>query len=85
MKTKKNIIVTEEDGLAVDNSKSKGLSLATRKKPKTLLEAIDNINTKLSKYVREHRNEDVDLTKALFLHTITVYYYRISLDFYCLR
>ena len=64
MKTKKNIIVTEEEGLAVDNSKSKGLSLATRKKPKTLLEAIDNINTKLSKYVREHRNEDVDLTKA---------------------
>jgi len=64
MKTKKNNTITEEEGQAVVDNKSKGISLATRRKPKTLLEAIDNINTKLSKYVREHRDEDVDLSKA---------------------
>ena len=63
MKTKKNIIITEEDSLAVA-AKSKGISLGTRKKPKTLLEAVNNLNTKLSSYVREHREEDVDLTTA---------------------
>ena len=65
MKTKKNITITEEDGLAAESGKSKGISLGTRKKPKTLLEAIDNINTKLSNYVHENGNdEDIDLTKA---------------------
>lgn len=63
MKTKKNIIITEEESLAVA-AKSKGISLGTRKKPKTLLEAVNNLNTKLSSYVREHREEDVDLTTA---------------------
>ena len=57
MKTKKNNTITEEEGQVVVDNKSKGISLATRRKPKTLLEAIDNINTKLSKYVREHRDE----------------------------
>ena len=65
MKTKKNIIITEEDALAVVSSKSKGISLGTRKKPKTLLEAIDNINSKLSDYVQENGDdEDIDLAKV---------------------
>ena len=62
---KKNIIITELEAQAVDSSKSKGISLGTRKKPKTLLEAIDNINTKLSNYVHENGDdEDIDLTKV---------------------
>lgn len=61
MKTKKNII-TAEECKAVDN-KSKGVSLGTRTKPKSLLEAIDNINAKLSAYVREC-DDDLHLSKA---------------------
>ena len=61
MKTKKNII-SEEECKAVDN-KSKGVSLGTRSKPKSLLEAIDNINAKLSAYVRDC-DEDLHLSTA---------------------
>ena len=61
MKTKKNII-SEEECKAVDN-KSKGVSLGTRTKPKSLLEAIDNINAKLSAYVREC-DDDLHLSTA---------------------
>lgn len=61
MKTKKNII-SEEESKAVDN-KSKGVSLGTRSKPKSLLEAIDNINAKLSAYVRDC-DEDLHLSTA---------------------
>ena len=61
MKTKKNII-SEEGCKAVDN-KSKGVSLGTRTKPKSLLEAIDNINAKLSAYVREC-DDDLHLSTA---------------------
>ena len=62
MKTKKNTIITEEECKAVD-TKSKGVSLGTRKKPKSLLEAIDNINAKLSAYVREC-DDDLHLSEA---------------------
>ena len=61
MKTKKNII-SEEKCKAVDN-KSKGVSLRTRSKPKSLLEAIDNINAKLSAFVRDC-DEDLHLSTA---------------------
>ena len=61
MKTKKNII-SEEECKAVDN-KSKGVSLGTRSKPKSLLDAIDNINAKLSAYVRDC-DEDLHLSTA---------------------
>lgn len=61
MKTKKNII-SEEECEAVDN-KSKGVSLGTRSKPKSLLEAIDNINAKLSAYVRDC-DDDLHLSTA---------------------
>ena len=61
MKTKKNII-SEEECKAVDN-KSKGVSLGTRTKPKSLLEAIDNINAKLSAYVRDC-DDDLHLSTA---------------------
>ena len=61
MKTKKNII-SEEECKAVDK-KSKGISLGTRKKPKSLLEAIDNINAKLSDYVRES-DDDLNLSEV---------------------
>lgn len=64
MKTKKNTIITEEECKAVEaDIKSKGVSLGTRKKPKSLLEAIDNINTKLSAYVREC-DDDLNLSEA---------------------
>lgn len=64
MKTKKNTIITEEECKAVEaDIKSKGVSLGTRKKPKSLLEAIDNINTKLSAYVRECE-DDLNLSEA---------------------
>jgi hypothetical protein len=62
MKTKKNNIITEEECKAVKN-KSKGVSLGTRKKPKSLLEAIDNINAKLSTYVRES-DDDLILSEV---------------------
>ena len=62
MKTKKNNIITEEECKAVKN-KSKGVSLGTRKKPKSLLEAINNINDKLSTYVRES-DDDLILSEV---------------------
>ena len=62
MKTKKNNIITVEECKAVDE-KSKGISLGTRRNPKSLLEAIDNINTKLSAIVRES-DGDLILSEA---------------------
>ena len=64
MKTKKDIIITEEECKA-SSSKSKTINLGTRTKPKTLLQGIDNVNSLLSDYVREHGDdEDIDLTKV---------------------
>ena len=64
MKTKKNIIITEEECNA-NSSKSKTINLGTRTKPKTLLQGIDNVNTLLDEYIREYGDEvDIDLTKV---------------------
>ncbi len=64
MKTKKNIIITEEECKA-SSSKSKTINLGTRTKPKTLLQGIDNVNTLLDNYIRENGDDvDIDLTKV---------------------
>ena len=64
MKTKKNIIITEEECKA-NSGKSKTINLGTRTKPKTLLQGIDNVNTLLDKYIRENEDgEDIDLSKV---------------------
>ena len=59
MKTKKNIIITEEECKA-SSSKSKTINLGTRKKPKTLLQGIDNVNTLLDNYIRENGDDGAE-------------------------